>query len=297
MTHGQDCHNLFSHLLCTSYIGGSFPVMGSSPAAVLPNVSGSTSVFSQSQSWQGTPSGPTPISSIGTQHSFSLTQSTPTASSIHGPQRQDHMTSSGVASIASSMGSSSVTQGSQMTHFSGDTIRPQTGSTPGMPMQGGQMTHPIRDSYSPQTGSMPVLPSQFGQMTQFPGNAPTPQTDNMHGMSMQRGQMTHFMGDTPKPRASSTSEMMPNFSGNAPSGGTMPQPGATHTHFMRTLGGGNVPVGAQPPTIGPQQSGFGLGPSYPGTVPVLPREEPNTQQGSNRSSSSAVAPEPTQEPG
>lgn len=293
MTCGQDCH-IFPFVM--SFIGGSFPVTGSSPAAVFPNVRGSTSAFSQSHSWQGTPSGPTPSSLTGTQHSFPLMQSTPAASSIHGPQRQDHVTSSGTASVASWVGSSSITQGGQMTHFSGDTIRPQTGSTPGIPMQGGQMTHPIGDSSSPQTGSMSVMSSQFGQMTQFPGNAPIPQTGNTHGIPVQGGQMTHFMGDTPKNRAGSTSEVMPNFGGNAPSGGTMPQPGTPHSHLMRNLGGGNIPVGALPPNMGPQESGFGLGPSYPGTVPV-PREEPNTQQGSDRSSSSVVAPEPTQEPG
>ena len=133
-----------------------------------------------------------------------------------------------------------------MTHFSGDNIRPQTGSTPGMPMQGGQMTH--------------------------------------------------FMGDTPKNRAGSTSEVMPNFGGNAPRGGTMSQPGTPHSHLMSNVGGGNVPVGALPPTMGPQESGFGLRSSYTGTVPA-PREEPNTQQAFDGSSSSAVAPEPTQEPG
>lgn len=249
-----------------TFTGGSFPVLSSSPA-VHPNVSGSTSVFSQPQGWHSTPSVPVATSSSGTQHSFPMTQSTLSAtSSIQGMQtRQDHTPKSGFQPP-------SVTQVGPMSHFSGDSSTPQTGSTP-------------------------VIPTQSGQTTQFSGDASRPQTGSMPGMSTQGGQMAHFMGETSKNRASSIPEMMSNVGGNTSIRGAMPQSVAHHTHLTRNQGGGNVPMGVLPPTICPQEGGFGSGPSHPGTVPAPSDKDFGIQQGFDRSSMPTVPVEPVQEPG
>ena len=237
-----------------SFSGGPYPAMGSSPAAVPSNISGSPSVFSQSQSWHGTPSTTTPTSSVGVQHSFPATPS------------QDHVTSYGTSSAASWMPPSNALQGGQLTHLSGEAYMPQTSSISSM--RGEQMTFPAGSTRPQLGGKSTITPTQLGQTVQFAGDFSTPQTGSMTGAPMHGGQMPFFMGETSKNRAGSTSEMISSVVENVPSRGMMSQPGPLHSQSLRNQDGGNPPLGVPPPILGHQGGGFGLGPSHSGAVSV-----------------------------
>lgn len=151
--------------------GGSFSIMGSS-ASVHPNVSGSTSVFSQTQAWHSTPS--LPAATPGTQNSFPVSQNISAASSIHGEQiTQHHMTNAGAPQAVSWVGPSSVTQGGHMTQFSGQPT-PQTGGILGGRSQGGQMTHFMGETSKNRAGSIPEMMSNVGSNAPSGGAMPQP---------------------------------------------------------------------------------------------------------------------------
>lgn len=164
------------------FIGGSFAAMGSSAMPAPPNVSGAASVFSQGQAWHSTTleqsrNIPAAGPSTATQHSsFPATQNLSTVPSIHGVQTAsgDHMANVGIPALASWVGPSNITQGSQMTHFPDDSSRHRAGSIPSVPTQGGQMTQFAGDISRTRTGSIPEMMSTVARNVPNAGAMPQP---------------------------------------------------------------------------------------------------------------------------
>ncbi|KAL9988732.1 hypothetical protein ACROYT_G003211 [Oculina patagonica] len=158
----------------TQFGGGSFPVMGSGNVPTPPHISGGTNVFSQAPSWHGATSEhsrniPAPAAgmSTATQHgSYPPTQNMSTAPPFHGVQTgsANQMTSISGPTVASSWsGPSNITQGSQVSHVTGDSPRHRTGSIPVVPTQGGQMTQFTGDTSRTRTGSIPEMMSNVAR--------------------------------------------------------------------------------------------------------------------------------------
>lgn len=175
--------------------GGSFPGMGPSSVPAPNQGGGSTNVFSQAQSWHGTTSEQSrSIPAMASQHSgFPPTQNMSPAQPVHGMHTSsaDHMTSVGAPAVASWSGPSNITQGSQMSHFTGDSSRQRTGSIPADPAQRGQMTQFTGDSSRARASSIPEM------MGNVAGNAPMLQqgiSHNQVNMGNQGGANLPTMG-------------------------------------------------------------------------------------------------------
>jgi len=141
--------------------------MGSNVSSGHPQGIGGASVLPQTQAWHSSPSVTAPTSS-STPYSFPLAQNISANSSIHAEQTtQHHLANAATPPAVSWVGQSSVTQGSQMTQFSGDPTGTHTSGIMGMPSHGGQMTQFIDEATKNRVGSMSELMSNAG------GNAVT----------------------------------------------------------------------------------------------------------------------------
>lgn len=141
--------------------------MGSNVSSGHPQGIGGTSVLPQTQAWHSSPSVTAPTSST-TPYSFPLTQNISANSSVQAEQTTQHHPANAAAPPAVSwVGQSSVTQGSQMTQFSGDPTGTHTSGVMGMPSHGSQMSQFIDQTTKNRVGSMSELMSNAG------GNAVT----------------------------------------------------------------------------------------------------------------------------
>ena len=163
------------------FTGGSFAVMGSSAMPTPPNVGGTGNVFSQAQGWHGTNIeqsrniAAAAGTSTVTQHgSFPGTQNISTAQLIHGAQTVsgDNMANVNATTLVSWAGPSSITPGSQMTHFPEDISRHRAGSIPSIPSQGGQVNQFAGDISRARTGSIPEMMSNVTRKVPNAGAMP-----------------------------------------------------------------------------------------------------------------------------
>ena len=159
--------------------------MGSNVSSGHPQGIGGASVLPQTQAWHSTPSVTAPTSS-STPYSFPLAQNISANSSIHAEQTtQHHLANAAAPPAVSWVGQSSVTQGSQITQFSGDPTGTHTSGIMGMPSHGGQMTQFIDETTKNRAGSMSELMSNAGGNAVTGGAMAQPDTPHIPGLKSQ----------------------------------------------------------------------------------------------------------------